>query len=123
MTKEAALHAWFNSFGIPFYPSTAVPEDAVFPWGTYEPVTSAWDGGEVALTVNLWYHTASEAPPNAKAREISRRLGRGGTLVPCDGGAVWLKRGAPFCQSLADAADPQIKRRCLNLTAEFLTLD
>ena len=53
MTKEAALHSFFNSFNIPGYPSSAVPEDAVFPWLTYDLTTSAWDGGEVGLTVNL----------------------------------------------------------------------
>ena len=70
MTKEAALHSFFNSFNIPGYPSSAVPEDAVFPWLTYDLTTSAWDGGEVGLTVNLWYHTTDEAIPNAKAREL-----------------------------------------------------
>lgn len=121
MTKEAALHSFFNSFGIPGYPSSAVPEDAVFPWLTYDLTTSAWDGGEVGLTVNLWYYTTDEAPPNAKAREISAAIGMGGVLVPCDGGSIWLKRGAPWCQNLRDDADPNIKRRYLNITAEYLT--
>lgn len=121
MTKEAALHSFFNSFGIPGYPSSAVPEDAVFPWLTYDLTTSAWDDGEVGLTVNLWYYTTDEAPPNAKARELSERIGMGGILVPCDGGGIWLKRGSPWCQNLKDDADHNIKRRYLNITAEYLT--
>lgn len=121
MTKEAALHSFFNSFGIPGYPSSAVPEDAVFPWLTYDLTTSAWDDGEVGLTVNLWYYTTDEAPPNAKARELSERIGMGGVLVPCDGGGIWLKRGSPWCQNLKDDADHNIKRRYLNITAEYLT--
>lgn len=63
MTKDKALYAWFNGFGIPFYPTTSVPENFIFPWGTYELVTSAWEDGEVSLTVNLWYRTESEAVP------------------------------------------------------------
>lgn len=122
MTKEAALHAWFNSFSIPFYPLSAVPDDAVFPWGTYELVIDAWGSEEAGLTVNLWYYTTDEAAPNAKVREISRRLGIGGVLIPCDSGIIWLKRGSPWCQNLYDETDPTIKRRYLNISAEYLTL-
>ena len=121
MTKDKALHAWFNGFGIPFYPATAVPEDAVFPWGTYELITSAWAGGEVGLTVNLWFHTESEAVPNDKAAEISEAIGIGGVILPCDEGYIWLKRGSPWCQSLSDDTSPAIKRRYINITAEYLT--
>lgn len=121
MTKEAALHKFFNSFGIPGYPATAVPEDAVFPWLTYEPITSAFEEGEVGITVNLWYYTTDEAPANAKAREMSERIGMGGIILRCDGGAIWLKRGSPWCQNLRDEADPIIKRRYIQVTAEYLT--
>ena len=120
MTQEAALQAFFERF-LPSYASSAVPEDVVFPYLTYDLVTSAWGEGEVRLTVNLWYYTTSEAAPNAKARELSQAIGRGGTLLPCDGGAIWLKRGSPWCQSLHDDADTRIKRRYINVTAEFFT--
>ena len=121
MTKEAALHSFFNSFGIPGYPSSAVPEDSEFSWLTYDLATSAWDGGEVGLTVNLWYHTTDEALPNAKARELSKRIGIGGVILPCDEGYIWLKRGSPWCQSLTYEEDIAIKRRYINITAEYLT--
>ncbi len=121
MTKEAALHSFFNIFGIPGYPASAVPDDAVFPWLTYELITSAWDGGEVGLTVNIWYHTTDEAQPNAKARELSELLGLGGAVLPCDGGYIWLKRGSPWCQNLTDETDKAIKRRYINISAEYLT--
>ncbi len=121
MTKEAALHAFFNGFDIPFYPDSAVPDDAVFPWGTYELITSAWEGGEVGLTVNLWYYTTDEAPPNEKTRELSKEIGIGGRIIPCDEGYIWLKRGSPWCQSLTDDTDANIKRRYINITVEYLT--
>lgn len=35
MTKDKALHAWFSQF-LPSYPTSNVPEDATFPWLTYE---------------------------------------------------------------------------------------
>ena len=120
MTKDKALHAWFSQF-LPAYPTSNVPEDAVFPWLTYELITGAWESGEIALTVNLWYYTESEATPNAKAQEIADAIGMGGVLVPYDGGAMWIKRGSPWCQNIADESDKNIKRRYLNITVEFLS--
>ena len=130
MTKDKALHAWFNSAirmpggegYIPFYTSASVPEDAVFPWGTYELVTGAWGDGELGMTVNLWFYTEGEAAPNAAAAELAQKIGLGGVTIPCDEGVIWLKRGAPWCQSVRDETDANIKRRYINVTAEFFTL-
>ena len=121
MTKGAALYRFFSGFGMTAYASASVPDDVEFPYLTYDLVTSAWESDLVSLTVNLWYYTESEAEPNAKAREISEALGMGGRVLPCDGGYIWLKRGSPWCQSLSDETDKNIKRRYLNITAEYLT--
>ncbi len=121
MTKGAALYRFFSGFGMTAYASASVPDDVEFPYLTYDLVTSAWESDPVSLTVNLWYYTESEAEPNAKAREISEALGMGGRVLPCDGGYIWLKRGSPWCQSLSDETDKNIKRRYLNITAEYLT--
>lgn len=120
MTKDKALHAWFSQF-LTAYPTSSVPDDAVFPWLTYELITGAWDSGEIGLTVNLWYYTTQEAEPNAKAREISDAIGLGGVFVPCDDGAIWIKRGSPWCQNVRDDSDANIKRRYLNVTIEYIT--
>lgn len=121
MTKGAALYRFFSGFGMTAYASASIPDDVEFPYLTYDLVTSAWESDPVSLTVNLWYYTESEAEPNAKAREISEALGMGGRVLPCDGGYIWLKRGSPWCQSLSDETDKNIKRRYLNITAEYLT--
>lgn len=123
MTKAAALYQFFSGFGMPAYAASSVPDDVVFPYLTYELTTSAWDGGEVGLTVNLWFYTTSEAVPNAKAQELSDAIGYGGVTLPCDGGFIWLKRGSPWCQSLRDDTDKNIKRRYINVTAEYMTLN
>ncbi len=122
MTKNKALYTWLNAF-MPFYRASSVPEDVQFPYGTYEYVEDAWDGGEVGMVVNLWFMTESEAVPDEKAQELSKRIGYGGVTVPCDGGYIWLKRGSPWCQSLQDDVNKNIKRRYINLTAEYLTLN
>lgn len=120
MTKAAALYQFFSSFGMPAYTSTSVPDDVKFPYLTYELITSAFESGDVGLTVNLWFYTTSEAIPNTKAEEIGKRIDEMAPLR-CDGGAIWLKRGSPWCQSLSDETSPIIKRRYINITAEYLT--
>lgn len=121
MTKAAALQEFFSRFGLPAYTPASVPDDAVFPWLTYELITSAFDSGPVSITVNLWYYTELEAIPNAKAQEISDAIGYGGAVVPCDGGYIWIRRGSPWCQSITDSTDKSIKRRYINVTVEYLT--
>ena len=99
MTKNKALFAWFNEF-MPFYRASSVPDDVIMPYGTYEYTESAFDAGEVGLTVNLFFRTESEAVPDEAAQNLSKRIGYGGVTIPCDEGYIWLKRGSPFCQSV-----------------------
>ena len=128
MTKEAALYKFFSSFGIPAYEENTVPTDKdepelpKFPYLTYSVVTGSL-GEECALTVNLWYRSSSWTAINAKAEEIGYTIGRGGKVVRCDGGAIWIKRGIPFAQSMGDPEDNLIKRKYMNITAEYLTAD
>ena len=122
MTKGAALQSFFDSI-MTSYASSAVPDDATLPYLTYELITSAWDGGEVGLTVNMWFRTTSEKEPNAAVDKLSKAIGLGGVFLHCDDGVIWLKRGSPWAQSLTDATDKTIKRRYINVTAEYLTLN
>ena len=125
MTKTAALHSFYSSFGLPAYEENSVPagKDAPeFPYLTYNVVTGDF-GTETALIVNLWYRSTSWVAANAKAEEISASLGRGGKVIACDEGAIWLRRGSPFAQSMGDPEDEHIKRKYINITAEYLTAD
>ena len=122
MTKEQALYQFFNSFGIVGYRNTSVPDDVIFPYLTYDAPISSFEEDPVSITLNLYYYTDSEATPDAKAEEIRQRIGMGGVLLNCDGGAIWLKWGVPWCQSLVDETNRNIKRRYINITAEYLTL-
>ena len=122
MTKGAALQAFFSQF-MDAYAASAVPEDVTFPYLTYELITSAWGGGEVGLTVNMWFRTTSEKEPNAAVDRLSKAIGLGGVQIPCDDGVIWLKRGSPWAQSLTDETDKTIKRRYINVTAEYLTIN
>lgn len=121
MTKAQALHDFFNSFGIDGYVNSSVPDKPVFPYLTYEYKTAEFGDEPVSITVNLYYYGESEALPNAKAEEISRTIGRGGTDLHCDDGIIWVKKGSPFCQTIVDESNNLIKRRYINITLEYLT--
>ena len=122
MTKGAALQSFFDSI-MTSYAESSVPDNAALPYLTYDFITSAWDGGEVGLTVNMWFRTTSEKEPNAAVDKLSKAIGLGGVQIPCDDGMIWLKRGSPWAQSLTDETDKTIKRRYINVTAEYLTIN
>ena len=49
MTKAAAIYQFWSGFGLTAYEENTVPEDAVFPYVTYQLVTDSF-GREVAAT-------------------------------------------------------------------------
>ena len=128
MTKAAAIYQFWNSFGIKAYEENTVidadeegnPVEPTFPYITYQLVTDSFDR-EVGATASLWYRGESWTAINAKTEEISQTISRGGKIISCDGGAIWLKRGQPFAQNMGDENDDLIKRKYLNITAEFMT--
>ena len=122
MTKAAAIYQFWSSFGLTAYEENTVPDDATFPYVTYQLVTDSFDR-EVQDTASIWYRSESWTAINAKTEEISQRISRGGKIISFDGGAIWLKRGQPFAQSMGDESDNLIKRKYLNITAEFMTAD
>lgn len=124
-TKTAAIYDFWAGFGLPAYDEASVPtgENAPeFPYITYSVVTDDF-GNQVALTGSVWYKESTWVNANAKAEEINKYVGRGGKIIPCDGGAIWIMRGSPFAQSMGDENDDLIKRKYINITAEFLTTD
>ena len=122
MTKAAAIYQFWNSFGMTAYDENSVPDDAAFPYITYQLVTDSFDS-EIQITASMWYRSESWTAINAKVEEISQKISRGGKIISCDGGAIWLKRGHPFAQSIGDESDDLIKGKYLNITAEFMTAD
>lgn len=124
MTPEAAIYTFLSGFAIPAYASSSVPDQAYFPYITYDLVLGDWEQGDVNMPVNVWYRTESEALPNAKVREISQAIGMGGVTIPCDGGMLWLRKGSPWAQAVTiDGEDEKVKRRLLNISIETITFD
>lgn len=124
MAPEAAIYGFLNGFSIPAYASASVPDQAQFPYITYDLVLGEWGQPEVNMPVNVWYRTESEAQPNAKVREIGERIGMGGVLLHCDGGVLWVKKGSPWAQAVTvEGEDEKVKRRYVNINIEYLTSD
>lgn len=120
MTKAEALYNFFSSFGITAYVNTSVPDNATFPYFTYEFITGEFGDDEIPINVRLYYRTESEAIPNAKVEELANRIGRGGTTIQYDGGAIWIKKGSPFCQTTMADDDNTIKMKYINVDIEYL---
>ena len=122
MNKAAAIHQFWSGFGLTAYEENTVPSDAVFPYITYQLVTDSF-GNDVTMTASLWYRGESWRDINAKESEISEYIGIGGVVIKRDDGRIWLKKGTPFAQNMGDDSDNIIRRKYLNITAEFLTAD
>ena len=123
MTKAEAIYRFFSGFVAHSYPADNVPNDVIFPYLTFEPVYGSVLDGDISMTADLFYYTKGEADINAKAQELSDKIGMGGVMLSCDNGAIWIKRGNPFCKTIRDDSDPLIKRRQFNISIEFITQD
>ena len=138
MTKEAALWAFWSGFGLHAFEENSVPTDPVkrgeffssagseFPYITYQLSTGSF-GESIPLTASIWDrdrdgYSAGRAN-NAKANEISRFIGRSGIMVDFDGGSIWIQRGSPFSSTMSEPSDDKIKRKVLNISAEFISAD
>lgn len=122
MIPEQTIHNFWSSFGVTAYEENSVPtgNDAPpFPYITYSVATSDF-GREILLTGSVWTRSTSWISATSIAKSIFDYVGLGGRYLKCDNGVIWLKRGAPFAQSMGDPSDDLIKRKYINLTAEFL---
>lgn len=121
-TRWEALYDFWSGFGWPAYDQYSVPDDASYPYITYESAAGEF-GQLVPITASLWDHSKSWAKVNAKADEIEAYItrmpnpeikgGRYRVFIDTDGG---LK----FAQSMDDPNDKDIRRKVLNVVFEFM---
>ena len=125
MTKEAALHYFWSSFGWAAYEANSVPTGDNAPKFPYITYTVATDSIErtVALTADLWYRGTSWAVVNDLAKRISEAISGGGKIISRDGGCMWINRESPYAQNMSDPNDNLIKRKHINISVEFMTAD
>ena len=129
MSKAKALNDFWNSFFISAYEENTqlekIDPPVKFPYITYQRVIDSF-GSEIALTASIWDKDrdgySADLQNYKKAEEISKCIGHGGVFVPFEGGSLWVKRGSPFAQPMADT-DRSIKRTVLNISVEYITAD
>ena len=119
MNEFEALYSFFNSFDLPGYPSQGVPPKTEYPYLTYEAKMGLPFEGGVSCAVNIYYRTDSEAIPNIKAKEIVNKIGKGGLMVPYNGGSIWITTAEPAITPIADV-NTSIKRRQVLLMLNYL---
>lgn len=117
MDKWQSLHLFWGGFGLTAYDENTVPDNTTLPYITYSASVADFDEA-VYMTASIWYRSNSWTEVSQKAEEISNLIG-GGFGIGYDGGRLWVTKGTPFAQRLADESDPQIRRIILQITAEF----
>lgn len=120
MNKAQAIDAFWKSFGIPAYEVTTVNDERTSDFYiTYEVVTDSLDHA-VPMSASIWHkNTTSWEAISLKAEQISDALVQVKS-IPLDTGFLYITRGQPFAQRVADE-DDSIRRIYINIMAEFLT--
>lgn len=121
MDKEQSLQHFWESFSIPAYDETSVPDDAQMPYITYSVATGSLDD-VVGLTATIWYRSTSWKDITIKKNEIAEAIGVGGRVIKLNDGYAWLCRGSTFAQRIP-SEDDMVRAYYLQLQAEFLTRD
>lgn len=121
MNKWQALDEFWNSFDIPAFEQSTVPEDETLRgdfYITYEAVTDSLDRA-VPMSASIWkLNTTKWDEISQKAEQISDALVQVKT-IPLDTGFLYITRGQPFAQRVADE-DDSTRRIYINIMAEFL---
>lgn len=121
MNKEQSLQSFWESFNIPAYDETSVPDDAQMPYITYSVATGSLED-VIGLTATIWYRSTSWKDITIKKDEIAESIGVGGKIIKLNNGYAWLCRGNTFAQRIA-SEDTMVRAYYLQLNAEFLTKD
>lgn len=121
MTKGQAIQKFWESFKLPAYDETSVPDNAEFPYITYSVHTGSLD--DLCITnASLWYRTYSWKEISEKTEEIAKAIVQmNPPSVKIDGGRLFITKGSPFAQRMRDENDDAIRRMLLNVNYEFLT--
>lgn len=124
MDKAQALHAFWSGFGLRAYDENTVPlgDDAPpFPYITYTVTTDSFDN-VLNLTGSIWYRTTTWEGISDKAEEIAQAItAMNPPSIKIDGGRLYITKGTPFAQRMADPSDDMIRRILINLQVEYLT--
>lgn len=120
MDKSQALQSFWESFELPAYDETTVPDDAQMPYITYSVTTDSLDN-IINMYASLWYRSNTWKDISIKTDEISKAIvNMNPPAIKLDNGRLYIAKGSPFAQRMIDE-DDAIRRMYLNIQAEYLT--
>ena len=122
MTGECidALYRFFSGFNIPAWPEDNVPlRDPATgirlepPYITVQLIAPEWHGS-APFYARLWYRSDTYDAICRKVDEIGMAIGEG-VSIPTANGAVYIAKGANFCQFQPFAGDTSLKCAYLSM--------
>lgn len=121
MDRQQILHKFWSSFGYSAYEENSVPDDAVFPYITYEKIF-ANVYSPIVETASIWTRSESWSTADMILNGIYNELKHGGKTLPFDDGILWVSipDTGPFSQTMDDEEDKEIKRYVLNVALHWL---
>lgn len=130
MNKIQTLHSFWRGFGLKAYDETSVPDmvddgngnliKLEPPYITYE-VRDDEFGTSLLSSASLWYRDSGWGEITEKEQQIADFITRGGQMLKYDEGAMWIQKGTPWAQRMADPNDATIRRIVLSVVIEFLS--
>ena len=123
MDRWEAIYDFWSSFNIPAYEENSIPEEAKYPYITYEVAVAPFET-EVTLSASIWDRTTKgSAFIDGKADEIERYIKNMRVCPAINGGRyrVFIPDLSPFARNMNDPEDRLIKRKILTVNFEFMT--
>lgn len=118
MNKFQIQQSFWSGFGLTAYDENTVPENATYPYLTYQAVVGSLEG-EMTISANLWYRSNSWAEISQKALEIEKSINQ---VKRFDGGYMKIRKpDANFAQRLMEESDDLVRRILLTVNLEFLS--
>lgn len=132
MDKQQAYNAFWGGFGVLAFEENSKPDDKAieemihagiitskYPYIAYEVLVDDL-GNAVYPTASIYDNNTSWARIDTLANTISEYIQNMNT-VKLDEGRMFITKGSPFAQHMAEDNEPTIKRVVLNLGVEFFT--
>lgn len=118
MDKWQAIHEFWSGFDIPAYDQTSVPDDAAFPYITYNASVGEFEQ-ILYLDASVWYQSTSWAEISQKVQEIAESIDQH-KIIKIDDGYMYIRKGSPFGQRMPDTND-LIRRIYVIIQVEFFS--
>lgn len=119
MDKQQAFYNLWSRFDLPAYDENRVPEDAEYPYITYQVLIGNLDS-PLLPSATLWDKSTSWNYLDTKLADMTHQI-EDMAPIKLDEGYMHINLGNQFGQRTSDPADQTVIGYRLNLEVEFLT--